>query len=560
MSKHFFDWTDYLTMFTLLAASIGIGIFLACTGGKQKTTSEFLLGDRKMNLIPVALSCMVSYLSGISILGYAAEVAYFGTQLMVGIFGQIVGGVFCAFTIVPFLHKLGYLSINQYLEERYRSKVVKYIGTGTQIINALVLSGISLFPPSVAIHRVTGISVWSCVVILGITCTFYTTLGGIKAVIWTDVIQTGSIVIGLLVINIRAFLAVESYDLIIERVKASGKIKFFDINLSLLERFTLPATLVAYFTVSFFFNGCSQTVAQRIASVPTPKDAKRMILLSAISSTLCVILCCTGGLAAYFYYESIGCDPLPSGKIKSTDEILIYLVGDIFDQPCILGVIITVLISGTLSNNSSAMSSISAIVWNDILMKFFSRVTEKTKALINKLIVVICGVLAILMGITFSYLKGTLLKNTITFMSITWLPICSFPLAGAFFPFISSRSILLANFLSCAFISWISLGSFFNATQSKPITFSTTNCTNYTEPTISSFLNETTFDDRSIVQKYFYGISYIWYPALGLSTTIILALLFSIIPLMRDRKVEKKYVISWVRRFIKDYDEEVPLK
>lgn len=69
-------------------------------------------------------------------------------------------------------------------------------------------------------------------------------------------------------------MMIDNYDLVIERGKENGKLKFFDMNVSPYERFTLPATITAYLTFGFFFGGCSQTVAQRIASVPTKRDAR----------------------------------------------------------------------------------------------------------------------------------------------------------------------------------------------------------------------------------------------------------------------------------------------
>lgn len=91
------------------------------------------------------------------------------------------------------------------------------------------------------------------------------------------------------------------------------------------------------------------------------------------------------------------------------------------------------------SNNSSALNSISAILWSDVLQARCSKISERNKAMINKVIVTVCGVISIVLGILFSYLKGTLIKSTISFLSLFWLPICSFPLAGAFFPFVSSK-------------------------------------------------------------------------------------------------------------------------
>ena len=68
-------------MFSItLAGSLGIGLYYACAGGKQKTTNEYLMGDRNLKIIPVAISLLVSFISSTAIMGTPAEMYAYGTQ------------------------------------------------------------------------------------------------------------------------------------------------------------------------------------------------------------------------------------------------------------------------------------------------------------------------------------------------------------------------------------------------------------------------------------------------------------------------------------------------
>lgn len=78
-----FQVWDYVVFSCLLAISAGIGVYHACAGGKQSTTKEFLLADKKMNVAPVAMSMLASFMSAITLMGNPAEIYNYGTQFFV---------------------------------------------------------------------------------------------------------------------------------------------------------------------------------------------------------------------------------------------------------------------------------------------------------------------------------------------------------------------------------------------------------------------------------------------------------------------------------------------
>lgn len=97
---------DWIVFAAMLATSAGIGIFHAFHGGKQKTTGEFLMGNRNMQLVPVGLSILVSFISAISILGTPAEMYNEGTQFLLYLIGFNVAVVLAAVLFVPLLYPL----------------------------------------------------------------------------------------------------------------------------------------------------------------------------------------------------------------------------------------------------------------------------------------------------------------------------------------------------------------------------------------------------------------------------------------------------------------------
>ncbi|NWJ06046.1 SC5A6 protein, partial [Crypturellus undulatus] len=184
-----FGTADYIIFALLLVLSAAIGLFYALSGGRQRTVREFLLADRSMGCLPVALSLLASFQSAVAILGAPAEIYRFGTQYWFLGCSYFLGLLIPAHIFIPIFYRLQLTSAYEYLELRF-NKAVRICGTVTFIFQMVVYMGVVLYAPALALNAVTGFDLWSSVLTMGLVCTLYTTLGGLKAVIWTDVFQT----------------------------------------------------------------------------------------------------------------------------------------------------------------------------------------------------------------------------------------------------------------------------------------------------------------------------------------------------------------------------------
>lgn len=104
---------DYIIFAGTLLVSLGIGFYHSFTGGKQKTTNEYLMGNRQMNILPVTISMTVSYISTITMLGYPAEMYAFGAQFSLGIIAIGIGGCLACAVFVPVFYPLQLTSVNE---------------------------------------------------------------------------------------------------------------------------------------------------------------------------------------------------------------------------------------------------------------------------------------------------------------------------------------------------------------------------------------------------------------------------------------------------------------
>nr|KAG5697884.1 hypothetical protein BaRGS_017141 [Batillaria attramentaria] len=190
-----FGTVDYVLFVLTLLISAGIGVFYAIWDRKRNTTQEFLLGGKKMNIFPVAMSLMVTFMSALTLLGNPAEIYNYNTMFWWLIVAFMVAMPGAAFIFIPFYYKLGVTSTFEYLEMRF-NKPVRLLSSSLLILQTLLYMAFLLYAPSLALNAVTGINLWGSVVGMGF-------VGGMKAVLWTDTFQAGVIYAGLLAVLIK---------------------------------------------------------------------------------------------------------------------------------------------------------------------------------------------------------------------------------------------------------------------------------------------------------------------------------------------------------------------
>ena len=105
-----FEWYDYFIFCLTLAVSLGIGIYYGFAGDKQRTTKEYLMGNRNLGTIPVAMSMFMSYISAILVLGNTAEMYTYGIQQWLAMIGSSFAYALSAIIFVPLFFPLNLTS------------------------------------------------------------------------------------------------------------------------------------------------------------------------------------------------------------------------------------------------------------------------------------------------------------------------------------------------------------------------------------------------------------------------------------------------------------------
>lgn len=180
-----FSWLDYSIFFGYLASAVLVGVLFV---KEQRTIKDYFLASRSMGYVLIGISVLAALFSGISYLGAPAE-SYMHSPVFV-LFGLsfLIATPVTTLLFLPRFYQTRFFTAYQYLEERF-SVQVRLVSSGLFIARVLLWLALATYAPALALEQVTGLPLWFTILCTGILTTTYTTLGGMKAVIWTDVIQ-----------------------------------------------------------------------------------------------------------------------------------------------------------------------------------------------------------------------------------------------------------------------------------------------------------------------------------------------------------------------------------
>ncbi|XP_045104478.1 sodium-coupled monocarboxylate transporter 1-like isoform X1 [Portunus trituberculatus] len=454
-----FSVVDYVVFSIMLVVSLGIGVYSAIQSRGRESTQDFLLGGRNMPPFPVAISLLGGIFSAISILGNPTEVFYFGAQVMMTIFGVIPASILVHQGILPIFYNLGILSLNEYVEVRFNSILLRKLSTMCHLLTKFFYMGICLYAPSLALSTVTGLSLWGSMISMGTVCTIYITIGGVKAVVYTDVLQTMLMFVGVLVVVVMCCVDVGVVN-IWTTAKEGGRLEVFNLDTSPFTRHTLLSTIILGFYVTLNILGLNQGCYQRLASVSTLHIAQRLVIFFMLGMTGMWLLFYSSGVVAYAMYRD--CDPLTSGRIEKPDQILPYLVMDKLGHFTGLpGLFVAAVYGGVLSSLSTAGNAIACLMWEDLLqpLPFFAKMSDTASTAICKLLSAVAGLSGIFLGMLAGKL-GNVFHVTSSVSGSILGPMQGIFITGIYVPWVNSKGMLVGFLTAFCYNVTIVIGKF----------------------------------------------------------------------------------------------------
>ncbi|XP_075992037.1 sodium-coupled monocarboxylate transporter 1-like [Anticarsia gemmatalis] len=519
MQEGGFGVGDYVVFGVLCAASCTGGLWYSAVGSKSKALADikdYLLGGRAMSTFPVAMSLIASYVSGVTILGTPAEIYNYGTQYWLVIIGVALSCVIVATVYLPVFCTLRLSSSYEYLELRF-NRHVRAIASVLFLLDEVLFLPMVVFVPALAFNQLTGFNVFAVGGAMVIICGLYTVLGGLRAVVWTDSVQTGIMFIGVVLVAAAGTMAVGGLKAVLEIANESGRLELSNWDFSPYERQTGWGAVVGGFLYWTCFNSVNQTMVQRYISLPSKRKAIAALGIFCIGAILAISLCVWCGLTAWGAWVIGGCEP--GGAPLVDDRLLpafVTYVSKTQHLPGLAGVFLAGVFGAGLSSLSAVLNACALVAVEDIMHGWLQlRLRPLTEGLLARAITGALAVISVIMLVVIQKLGGVLGVAT-ALSAIAASATCGVFTLGMTCWWVGPRGALAGASAGALVAGTVSLGTQIAAAsglRAPPLNYSMQCATNVT------FMDPAdAFDPETIFPLF--RISYHWIAPLGLFATL----------------------------------------
>jgi solute:Na+ symporter, SSS family len=436
---------DYIIIVLFLIAIAAWGII---SGGKQKDVKDYFLGSKVVPWWAVCFSIVAaetSTLTFISIPGLAYLTNLNFIQVTIG---YLLGRIVVAFVFLPAYSKGEMKTAYTFIETRFGGKTRSFASI-VFLFTRTAADGVRLFATAIPLYLMLNISYPAAIGIIAVITLIYTYTGGVKGVIWVDVILMFIYLGGAITAIIFLFnILPEGWASV--TAAASGANKFNIINLGfengLAGFFSQPYTLIGGLIGGAFLSmashGTDQLIVQRLLTTRTLKESQKAIIGSGIIVIIQFALFLVLGVMLYAFYGSM--------DVKS-DEIFPMFIINVLPAG-ITGLIIAGLFAAAMSTLAGSMSSLSSSTMMDLYIPFFGKFDdEKKKLRISRMFTIMWAVLLVLSAVFFIQSSRAVVEIALSIASFTYGGLLGTFLLGIFVKKATQED-ALAGFVAGIFI------------------------------------------------------------------------------------------------------------
>ncbi|REJ89795.1 MAG: hypothetical protein DWQ34_18840 [Planctomycetota bacterium] len=368
-------WQDHAVIIAYITGMIALGAWLS---RKQQTDEDYFLGGRSMPWFAVGLSVIASLLSSLTYLSEPGEVWKSGITHQ---FGKLIAipleMLFVFLVCVPFLMRFRYTSAYEYLGDRFGPRT-RLLGAVLFLLLVVQWMGFVVLASSRALAAVSGMPLWLVIMTVGIAATLYTALGGLRAVIWTDVVQVilliggGLFTIGYVAVTtgtgLTEWLSVTQDYLL--KTDQDDPMPIFSFDP------TVRATVITVGVNMFTWHVCThianQMTVQRYFSTSDVRAARRSFITAALVGVGLNLMLMVVGLALVYFYFGRGQMTELAGAVPAADNgnpryDLIFPTFSVLQLPPGLGgAILAALLAAAMSSIDSGVNSMATVISTEI--------------------------------------------------------------------------------------------------------------------------------------------------------------------------------------------------
>ncbi len=451
-----FDW---IVIIIYIAIIVGMASYLA---RRQKSSEDYFLGGHRMSYMSVGFSLLANQVSAISLIGAPAFVALKsggGLKWLQYELAIPLSMIFLMHFLVPALRKYSITSIYEYLGKRF--------GKGSRLTVSIIFllsrglgTGVVLYASGVVLAAALDISLSATMILMGAISILYTTIGGIQADIYSDIIQLVIIWIGTAACIIAAISLLGSNWSFFSHVPADrlATVDFHHHGFGDGETYSFWPMLIGGFFLYVSYYGCDQSQSQRLLTTPTSDTARKALFINGLLRFPLVVGYCFLGLLMIGILQMQ--PQLQAAVPQEHPDFLIPLFIIKYLPAGLTGLILAGLLAASMSSLDSAFNSLSAVTMRDFVQESRLKKWNKRKQLFaSRACTFGWGVFCTTAGFCFARSSDTVIEIVNKVGSIFYGPVLAAFLMGIFFRKLKG-SVVITALMGGVFLN-ISLWLFF---------------------------------------------------------------------------------------------------
>src|SRR5829696_5515720 len=370
-----FTLLDAIVLLAYLGGTTALGMWV---GRRQKDAQDYFVADRAIPWWAVLFSVVASETSALTFISIPG-LAYLGNLgFLQVVAGYIIGRFVIAFTLLPRYYRGNIVTAYALLETRFGLATRRFTSIVFMVTRAMA-DAVRVFATAIPIALIIGPSLPreyvmpTAILILGALTVVYTYKGGMKAVVWTELVQAGVYVLGGISAVILLGRAVDGgWSSILAAAGAAGKLQALDTYVGVDRPHTLLAGLLGGAFLSMASHGADQLIVQRLLSSRSLRDAQRALVGSGIVVFAQFTLFLLIGVGLFVLYGG--------RQFSAPDAIFPMFIVERM-PPGLTGLVLAAIVAATMSTHSGAINSLAAATTHDIYLPLTKRRADSPETL-----------------------------------------------------------------------------------------------------------------------------------------------------------------------------------
>jgi SSS family transporter len=443
-----FGAVDFAVLFAYLVLVTAFGAYFSRS---QVSSQDYFLGGRKLPWGAVAFSIVAaetSTLTVISVPGLAYLTNFGFLQLA---FGYILGRIFISFVLLPAYARGELNTAYELLSTRYGPHLRNFVTLLFQFTR-LLADGVRLFATAIPLAIITGWDYPTSILVIGVVTILYTYLGGIRAIVWLDVIQMLLYVGGaILSIGILFKILPGGVQDVLGEAARAGKFAVISLGLEnglsgmFRQTYTLFGGLIGGAFLSMASHGTDQLIVQKLLSCRSLRQSQRALITSGFVVTFQFALFLFLGALLYLHYGGV---PMRSDEVYPR-----FMVEGL--PPGVSGLLIAGIFGAAISTLSASLNALASTTLNDLLKPRWKQAGRARELFLSRILTVAWGLIFVAGAMFFKEKNNPVVELGLGIASFTYGG-----MLGTFFLGVQSRRVresdaLVALWTTVAFMVWV---------------------------------------------------------------------------------------------------------